>query len=146
MTVNRPCIFCAIVDGQAPARRVSEDERTVAFLDIAPLTRGHTLVIPKQHCDSLLDCPPEDLQAVGAMAQRVARATIEPSGLAADGVNLLQANGAVAYQTVFHFHVHVLPRYRGDGFKIELNRQPGDDAEMDAVAAIYQGGLGEARD
>src|SRR5437868_4705731 len=114
------CVFCAIVAGTAAARRVHEDERTVAFLDIFPLTRGHALVVPKRHCDSLLDAPADDLAAVGLTAQRLARAAVAPDGLGADGVNLLQANGAIAFQTVFHFHVHVLPRYRGDGFRIEL--------------------------
>ena len=135
MTAQKECIFCAIVDGRAPARPVADDGKTLAFLDIFPLTRGHTLVIPKRHCDSLLDCPPEDLAAVGAMAQRVARATLDPAGLAADGVNLLQANGAVAFQTVFHFHVHVLPRYNGDGFRLPFERHPGVESELEADKA-----------
>jgi histidine triad (HIT) family protein len=137
----KECIFCAIVDGRAPSRRVAEDDGTVAFLDIFPLTRGHTLVIPKRHCDSLLDCPPEDLRAVGAMAQRVARAAMDEAGLAADGVNLLQANGAVAFQTVFHFHVHVLPRYDHDGFRLPFERKPGVDADLDEDGEKLAGSL-----
>lgn len=141
--MTAPCIFCAIVSGQAPARIVAEDERVVAFMDIFPLTRGHALVVPKRHCESLLDAPADDVAAVALMAQRVARVAVapEPDGLAADGVNLLQANGAIAYQTVFHLHVHVLPRYRGDGFKIELNRKPGDEADLEATAQDYRRGL-----
>ena len=97
MTAQKECIFCAIVDGRAP-RPVADDGRTLAFLDIFPLTRGHTLVIPRRHCESLLDCPPEDPAPVGTMAQRVARATVDPAGLAADGVNLVQATGTVAFR------------------------------------------------
>src|SRR2546421_3857826 len=133
------CIFCAIVAGTAPSRKLAEDDRTVSFLDIFPLTRGHALVIPKRHARDLFEVPADDLAAVALMSQQVAAAAM--SGLAAEGVNLLQANGAVAYQTVFHFHVHVLPRYRGDGFKVELNRRPGDDVDMDAVADAYRRGL-----
>ncbi|MDQ1395226.1 MAG: histidine triad family protein [Acidimicrobiaceae bacterium] len=141
MTDN--CIFCAIVTGRAPARKVAEDDVVVAFLDIFPLTRGHALVVPKRHCQSLLDAPADDLTGVALMAQRLARVAVAPApdGLAAEGVNLLQANGAVAYQTVFHLHVHVLPRYRGDGFKIQLDRRPGEEAELDATAGDYRRGL-----
>src|SRR3954454_23463440 len=135
-----PCIFCSIVDGSAPARKVAEDDRTLAFLDIFPLTRGHALVIPKRHSRDLLAVSSDDLAAVAAMAQRMARVSLapEPDGLAAEGVNLLQANGAIAFQTVFHFHVHVLPRYRGDGFRLEVQRRAGDEAVMDGVAATYR--------
>ena len=135
------CIFCAIVAGTAPSRKLAEDDRTVSFLDIFPLTRGHALVIPKQHARDLFEVPADDLSAVALMAQQVAGAAM--GSLGAEGVNLLQANGAIAYQTVFHFHIHVLPRYRGDGFKVELNRHPGDEADMDAVADSYGRGLGD---
>ena len=140
---DAPCIFCAIAAGQAPARKVAEDDRTLAFLDIFPLTRGHALVIPKRHARDLLEVSTDDLAAVAAMAQRVARVSLAPApgGLAAEGVNLLQANGAIAFQTVFHFHVHVLPRYRGDGFRLEVQRQPGDEAVMDGVADVYRRGV-----
>src|SRR3954462_15942655 len=99
------CIFCAIVAGDAPARKVAEDERTLAFLDIFPLTRGHALVIPKRHARDLLEVSADDLAAVAVAAQRMARVSLapEPEGMAAEGVNLLQANGAIAFQTVFHF-------------------------------------------
>src|SRR5436305_6176839 len=84
------CIFCAIVAGDAPARKVAEDERTVAFLDIFPLTRGHTLVIPKRHARDLIEVPADDLAAVAATAQRVAGISLAPApdGLGAEGVNL----------------------------------------------------------
>lgn len=129
------CIFCAIVAGDAPSRRVYEDERTLAFLDIVPLTRGHALVVPKRHATNLFEIDDDDLAAVAATAKRVGAAAMEAFG--ADGLNLLQTNGAVAMQTVFHLHVHVLPRYVGDGFKVELVREPAEASVLDAVAAGY---------
>ena len=118
------CIFCAIVDGSAPSRRLYEDDRTLAFLDIVPLTRGHALVVPKRHAENLFDIDEDDLAAVARTAKRVGGAAMRAFG--ADGLNLLQTNGAVAMQTVFHLHVHVLPRYVGDGFKVELQRTPAE--------------------
>jgi histidine triad (HIT) family protein len=127
------CIFCEIVAGRAPARVVEEDDRCLAFLDIFPLTPGHTLVIPKSHARDLLDAAPDDVAAVARMAQRVAQRTTKE--LDAPGINLLQATGAIALQTVFHLHVHVLPRYPEDGFHVSFDRNPGDPAELDELAA-----------
>jgi histidine triad (HIT) family protein len=127
------CIFCSIVAGDSPAYVIAEDERTLAFLDIFPLTPGHTLVIPKQHADDLLDAAPDDVAAVARMAQRVAQRV--RAELSAPGVNLLQATGAIALQTVFHLHVHVLPRYPDDGFRVSFDRRPGDPAALAALAA-----------
>lgn len=127
------CIFCAIASRQAPARIVHEDERTLAFMDLFPLTRGHALVIPKVHCDSLLDADPEDAAAVMRTAQRVAQAAMR--AFEPDGLNLLQTNGAAAMQTVFHLHVHVLPRYVGDGFHLEFTRARGSEDALDEAAA-----------
>jgi histidine triad (HIT) family protein len=127
------CIFCSIVAGGAPAYVIAEDERTLAFLDIFPLTLGHTLVIPKQHADDLLDAAPDDVAAVARMAQRVAQRV--RAELRAPGVNLLQATGAIALQTVFHLHVHVLPRYPDDGFHVSFDRRPGDPDALAALAA-----------
>jgi histidine triad (HIT) family protein len=133
------CIFCAIVDRSAPARIVHEDDRTLAFMDLFPLTRGHTLVVPKAHCDSLLDCHAEDVAAVMQTAQRVAQAAMR--AYTPDGLNLLQTNGAAAMQTVFHLHVHVLPRYAGDGFHVEFTRERAHDAELDASADLLRAQL-----
>lgn len=135
MVTGAGCIFCAIVAREAPGRVVYEDERTLAFLDIFPLTRGHTLVVPKRHCTDLLDAPADDLAAVAATAQRVARVAMAELG--SEGINLLQATGAVAFQTVFHLHVHVLPRYRDDGFRLQVERHRATDDELDAVAQHY---------
>ena len=127
------CIFCAIARREAPARIVHEDERTLAFMDLFPLTRGHALVIPKVHSDSLLDADPADAAAVMLTAQRVAMAAMD--AFAPDGFNLLQTNGAAAMQTVFHLHVHVLPRYVDDSFKVSFDRHMGADEELDDAAA-----------
>ena len=106
------CIFCAIVAGEAPARVVYEDEHTLAFLDINPITVGHTLVIPKAHAVDLHDISPDDLAATARSAKTVAGLLTERLGC--DGINLLHATGVAAWQTVFHLHIHVLPRVEGD--------------------------------
>jgi histidine triad (HIT) family protein len=126
------CIFCKIVAGELPATIVGEDERTISFMDIAPATRGHALVVPRAHSADLLSIEAEDLSAVGLAAQRLARRAKQR--LAADGVNLLNACGAVAFQTVFHFHVHVIPRYEGDSLRLPWVPAPGDSQEIAAAA------------
>jgi histidine triad (HIT) family protein len=126
------CIFCKIVAGELPATIVGEDERTISFMDIAPATRGHSLVIPREHSDDLLSIDAEDLAAVGLAAQRLA--TRAKRRLGADGVNLLNACGAVAFQSVFHFHMHVIPRYEGDPLRLPWVPAPGDPAEIAAAA------------
>jgi histidine triad (HIT) family protein len=126
------CIFCKIVAGELPATVVGEDERTISFMDIAPATRGHALVVPRTHSADLLSIAAEDLSAVGLAAQRLARRAKQR--LAADGVNLLNACGAVAFQTVFHFHVHVIPRYEGDSLRLPWVPAPGDSQEIAAAA------------
>lgn len=124
------CIFCKIVAGELPATIVAEGERTIAFMDIRPASRGHALVIPRAHCVDVHDIDPEDLQAVAVMAQGLAKRMTEALG--ADGVNLLNSSGAAAWQTVFHFHMHVIPRYEGDPLRLPWVPAPGD---MDAIAA-----------
>ena len=126
------CIFCQIVAGEIPSQIVAEDERTVAFMDISPATRGHLLVIPRTHSTDLLDTSPEDLQAVIVAAQAVARRVLER--LDADGVNLLNSCRPAAWQTVFHFHVHVIPRYDDDPLKLPWIPQPGDAEEIAQTA------------
>jgi histidine triad (HIT) family protein len=127
------CIFCKILAGDLPARIVDEDERTIAFMDIAPATRGHALVIPRVHSIDLLGVEREDLSAVALAAQRLAARMKERLG--ADGVNLLNACGRAAWQTVFHFHVHVIPRYDGDPVRLPWVPEPGDP---DVIAAAAQ--------
>lgn len=122
------CLFCQIVAGQIPSERIDEDERTVAFMDINPATRGHALVVPRRHAANLLEIDPEDLAATMAAAQRLARRVKERLG--ADGINLLNATGPAAWQTVFHFHVHVIPRYEGDPMRLPWIPAPGDADEI----------------
>jgi histidine triad (HIT) family protein len=126
------CIFCKIVAGELPATIVDEDERTIAFMDIAPATRGHALVIPRAHSADLLSVGREDLSAVALAAQRLASRAKERLG--ADGVNLLNACGGAAWQTVFHFHVHVIPRYEGDPLKLPWVPVAGDRSEIQGAA------------
>ena len=128
-----PCVFCEIVGGRIPATVVHEDDRTLAFLDIAPAAEGHTLVIPKQHADDLLSVVPEDLTAIGGTTQVVARLLDER--LEPDGLTLFQANRAAGWQDVFHLHVHVVPRWEGDALRLPWTSSPASPERMAAVAA-----------
>ena len=129
------CIFCKLVKGEIPAAKVYEDDLTIAFMDIGQATRGHVLVASKRHAATLFDLTPDEAGAVMRMAQRVAlaaRGVFDP-----DGLMLLQANGAVAGQTVGHFHVHVVPRHKGDGVDYSWPRkEPGPAALQDYAARL----------
>jgi histidine triad (HIT) family protein len=131
------CLFCKIVAGEIPSTRVDEDERTVAFMDINPATRGHLLVIPREHSADLLEVSEADLDAVMRMARKLAGRVKERLG--ADGVNLLNSCGAAAWQTVFHLHVHVIPRYEGDPLRLPWVPGPGDRDEIAAAAQKITG-------
>ena len=126
------CIFCKILAGEVPATIVGEDARTVAFMDINPATRGHVLVIPRAHTADLLSVDLEDLCAVAVASQRQAARAKERLG--AEGVNLVNSCGALAWQTVFHFHVHVVPRYADDPLRLPWTPAPGDPEEIAAAA------------
>lgn len=126
------CVFCAIVAGRAPAHRLLEDEHTVSFLNIAPATPGHTLVVPRRHASGLWDAEDEEHARVARMAGRVARllrAALDPAG-----VNLVHATGTAAWQSVFHFHVHVVPRYRPD--ELQLMWQHETPVPAEELAAL----------
>jgi histidine triad (HIT) family protein len=127
------CLFCQIVAGELPGQIIDEDERTVAFMDINPATRGHALAVPRRHAKVLLEIDPDDLAATVLTAQRVARRAMQR--LDADGVNLLNSCGPVAGQTVFHFHVHVIPRYADDSVRLPWTPAPGDPEQIAAAAA-----------
>ncbi len=131
------CIFCKIVAGELPATIVDQDERTVAFMDIAPATHGHALVVPRAHAPDLLSVEPEDLQAVALAARRLAARAMEALG--ADGVNLLNSCGGAAWQTVFHFHSHVIPRYTGDPLRLPWVPGAGDPQDIAAAAQELTG-------
>lgn len=129
------CIFCKIVAGELPATRIAESERAIAFMDINPGTPGHALVIPRAHAADLLEIPVEDLAACTELAREIAGRQKER--LDADGVNLVNSCGQAAWQTVFHFHLHVIPRYANqpdkDGMRLPWEPAPGDP---DAIRAI----------
>ncbi len=131
------CIFCRILAGELPAQIVDEDERTVAFMDVNPATRGHALVVPRAHSVDLHDTPPEDVAATALAAQRLAERARERLGAA--GVNLLNACGPAAWQSVFHFHVHVIPRYEGDPLRLPWIPRGGDMDEIAATADVLRG-------
>jgi histidine triad (HIT) family protein len=126
------CLFCKIVAGEIPAQRVDEDEHTIAFMDINPWTRGHALVIPREHSPDLLQISGDDLARTTAAAKRLAQRMKDRLGC--DGVNLLNSCGRAAWQTVFHFHIHVIPRYDGDPLQLPTRPQEGDADEIAQVA------------
>ncbi len=131
---NPDCVFCNIVAGRLPCTRIAETERVLAFLDIGPIIKGHTLVIPKAHFDPLTAVPLDLLQEVIAMVQRVAQSQLD--GLGAEGINLVQSNGACAGQVVPHAHFHVIPRFANDAHRWNWKTTSyRDDAEREAIAA-----------
>lgn len=131
------CLFCKILAGELPATVVDEDERTVAFMDINPATRGHALVVPRAHTADLLEVSDGDLEACALAARRLAARMKDRLG--ADGINLLNSCGSVAWQTVFHFHVHVVPRYADDPLRLPWTPTPGDGDEIRAAGAELAG-------
>ena len=127
------CIFCKILDGELPAVIVQEDEHTVAFMDINPWTRGHAVVIPREHSRNLYDVPEEDLARTASAAKRLAERVRDRLG--ADGVNLLNSCEPAAWQTIFHFHIHVIPRYEDDPLELPTRPRTAEPVELEAVAA-----------
>lgn len=136
------CIFCKIIRGDAPAYVVSDTEHSVAFLDAYPATRGHVLVVPKVHAESVVDVPDHELADLMAVCQRVGRASL--STTSATGFNLLQNNGTSAGQEVMHAHFHVIPRYAGDGLRSVLSKKSSTTAT--SLASMYTDPAAFARD
>jgi histidine triad (HIT) family protein len=125
------CVFCKIIEGEMPSMRVYEDDRTLAIMDINPVNSGHCLVISKTHAPTLWDADPVDLQAAIAAAQKVAvalKTVVKP-----DGLNMLQANGAAAFQSVPHYHLHLIPRWNNDGKGFDWSLVPGDRGQIQAI-------------
>jgi histidine triad (HIT) family protein len=132
------CIFCAIVAGDLPAEIIDSDDHTVTLMDINPATRGHALVIPRRHAADLLTIDADELRHCAVAAQRGARRmemTLQP-----DGFNLLNATRAAAWQTVFHFHIHVIPRYEDDPLKLPWIPRGADLDEISSIAATIREG------
>jgi len=126
------CIFCKIVAGTIPSFRIYEDGRTQAFMDINPANDGHCLVIPKAHYPTIFAIPAEEFAAASRTAVRIANAVNQV--LVPDGINILQANGPGAAQSVFHLHIHVLPRRHGDGLLLNWTPKPGDRTRIAEIA------------
>ncbi len=131
--MTQDCIFCRIVAGEVPSFTIAEDAHSLAFMDINPANTGHVLVVPKEHAANIFEVSPSALAATASTAQRVAKAVQEV--VAPAGLNLLQANGPGAAQSVQHFHLHVLPRRFGDDLPMNWPLRPGD---RDAIAALAE--------
>lgn len=115
MENKKNCLFCQIINKEKPSFKIYEDDKTYAFLDLYPVSDGHTLIVPKNHHENALDCSEDDLQAVALTSQKVAK--ILNKTLSPVGFNFISNNGRVAYQMIMHYHVHVLPKYKaGQGY------------------------------
>ena len=136
------CVFCKIRDGQIPSIKLYEDARTLCIMDINPLNSGHCLVLTRTHAPTIFDADPADLAAAITTAQRVARA--QRTALRPDGLNMLQANGAAAFQSVPHFHLHLIPRWANDGKGFDWTLVPGDRDQIqkagEKIRAALAGG------
>ncbi|MDY6770183.1 MAG: HIT family protein [Candidatus Nanohaloarchaea archaeon] len=136
---DEDCPFCSIVEGRMDAHVVHEDDEALAFLDVNPVSRGHTLVVPKQHAGEITDLDSDTTAAVFDLARQVADA--QRRGLNPEGVNILQSNGEAAGQEIHHMHVHVIPRYRNDGLFFSFDAGDLDDEEADEVIEAVQARL-----
>lgn len=132
------CIFCGIIAGTIPGQIIDSDERTIAFMDISPATRGHALVVPRAHATDLIEVDDEDLLATMAAARRLARRIDEV--LKPDGFNILNSCRPAAWQTVLHYHLHVVPRYGDDPLELPWVPTPGDADEIAEVADRLRSG------
>ena len=136
------CIFCAVIAGEAPAVRVYEDDNYLAILDIRPIVRGHTLVLPKQHTVDLTDTPADTLAGMVTVGQRIAKAA-RASELKADGNNIVINDGKAAFQSVFHIHLHVAPRQDGDKLSFAKGLVVRRDPDREATGRILRDALAE---
>ncbi len=139
MARDEDCAFCRIVRGELPAHKVYEDERTLVFMDSKPVTDGHTLVVTKAHFENLFEASPESLQAIAVTAKKVADAIRE--ALRPAGLMLFQLNGTAAGQTVFHYHMHLMPRSSGEALMLHT-REAGDPARLRVLAAKISAAIG----
>ena len=131
------CIFCKVIRGEIPGEVVDSDDRTLTVMDINPATRGHVVVITRTHAENLLELSDEDLMAAMSTVRRVVhrmRDTLNP-----DGFNILHNIGRAAWQSIFHFHIHVIPRYKDDPLQLPWLPEPADPEELKRVAAEIRG-------
>ena len=131
------CIFCRIANGEIPSKTLYEDERFRVILDLGPATRGHALILPKEHFANLYELPEETAGEVMKLAKKMMATITERLGC--EGFNLVQNNGDLAGQTVFHFHMHMIPRYRADGQKIGWRPQEATQEELEEIKNIIVG-------
>ena len=135
---SESCVFCEIVAGRSPASVFHEDDWTLGFMDLHPVNSGHALIIPKRHAVGLGDLDPEDGRRMWDLTHRTA-AAIRGAGVRCEGVNLFLADGRAAFQEVFHVHMHVVPRFAGDPFRIDLGRTvPPSRDQLDDTATIIR--------
>jgi histidine triad (HIT) family protein len=135
---HQDCIFCKVLAGEIPSERVYEDDHAVAVMDINPWTRGHAVVIPRKHAADVFEIEDSELEHVIVAAKRLA--TKMRDTLGCDGINLLQSNGSAAWQTIFHLHFHVIPRYEDDPLELPTRPQPAKPEELAEVAAEIRAG------
>ena len=137
MAADPDCIFCKIVAGEIPCFKLFEDAETLAFMDINPANDGHALVIPKAHSPNVFEIAPEEFAAAARTAAKVAKAV--NAAIQPDGINLMQANGEGAGQSVFHLHLHIIPRRNDDGLLFNWDPKPGDRARIAEIAERIRG-------
>lgn len=143
MTQHAQCVFCAIVAHQAEASVVYEDETVVAFMDVNPVTPGHLLVVPRGHAAGLEDLDAATSAHVWSVGHRLARA-LRRSSLGCEGINIMVCDGEAAFQTIFHFHLHVVPRYTGDGWTIVPEPLQRERSLLDSDAQAVKAALAPA--
>ena len=131
---DKNCIFCKIIAGDIPSRTVYEDEDFKAILDVAPASRGHVIILPKNHAKDITELSNEDTKGIFGVAKKIAAMQMDILGC--DGVNVLQNNGEAAGQTVFHLHMHVIPRYNND--TVNVTWKPQDGSDNDEVLELYK--------
>ncbi len=131
------CIFCRIANGEIPSKTIYEDERFRVFLDLGPATKGHALIVPKAHASDLFELPEDTAAAAMKLAKKLGEQMV--NNLRADGLNVIQNNGEAAGQTVKHYHLHLIPRYKDDGQHILWNPGEVSPEELDLIAAQIKG-------
>ncbi len=137
--MKEDCIFCKIAAGQIPSATIYEDNNFRVFLDINPATKGHCLIVPKEHFDNIYELDAETAGRLFSLATMIARAL--KKALNCDGLNIVQNNGLVAGQTVFHFHMHLVPRYENDGLSLLEEQDPGDMDEIETLRKLIRAEL-----
>lgn len=139
MALDKDCIFCKIVRGEIPSFKLFEDDKTLAFMDINPINPGHALIVPKHHAPNIFETPDDWLAAAMVTTRRIARGV--ETALKPHGMNIVQANGPGAAQSVFHLHIHVVPRAENDGIKMNWGINPGKMDEIKALAEKIKAAL-----